>query len=173
MYKHKSLTWSILICFSDQGSCFCKRHFTLRRQIGSHKSKGNIYRIVKEKPWQSEFLFGIRTFLDILEDSNLIIVKKKITEQNIWMDLILVALYWIDKEPLMRRSIRSFIIPHGDFPGTRTFADWSVQIPRGGGGGKKCVRTLHLSSGFDGTFFFCKKQNQRPWHSTHWLSFKA
>ena len=138
VYKQKSLTWSILICFSAQGSCFCKRHFTLRRQIGSYKSKGNIYRIVKEKPWQSESLFGIRTFLDILEDSNLIIVKKKITEQNIWMDLILVALYWIDKEPLMRRSIRSFIISHGDFPGTRTFADWSVQIPRGGGGQKMC-----------------------------------
>ena len=61
MYKHKSLTWSILICFSAQGSCFCKRHFTLRRQVGSQKSKGTTYRIL--------------SFLDILEDSNLVIVN--------------------------------------------------------------------------------------------------
>ena len=61
MYKHKSLTWSIVVCFSAQGSCFCKRHFTLRRQVGSQKSKGTTYRIVKEKNM---------TILVLCEDSN-------------------------------------------------------------------------------------------------------
>ena len=49
MHKHRSLTWSIVVCFSAQGSRFCKRHFTLRRQVGSQKLKGTICRIVKEK----------------------------------------------------------------------------------------------------------------------------
>ena len=40
---------SIVVCFSAQGSRFCKRHFTLRRQVGSQKLKGTICRIVKEK----------------------------------------------------------------------------------------------------------------------------
>ena len=56
------------------------------------------------------------------------------------MELILVALYWIDKEPLTRRSIWSFIIPHGNFPNMRTFPDWSVQIPPLGGGAKKMFK---------------------------------
>ena len=61
VYKHRSLTWSIVVCISAQGSCFCKRHFTLRRQVGSQKSKGTIYRIVKEKNM---------TILVLCEDSN-------------------------------------------------------------------------------------------------------
>ena len=37
----------------------------------------------------------------------------------------------------MRRSIRRFIIPHGNLPGIRTYADLSVQIsPVEGGGGE-------------------------------------
>ena len=49
MHKHRSLTWSIVVCFSAQGSRFCKRYFTLKRQVGSQKLKGTICRIVKEK----------------------------------------------------------------------------------------------------------------------------
>ena len=49
-------------------------------------------------------------------------------------------------------------------PGIWTFEDWFIQIPTSSG--KNCVQMLHPA-------FFCKRQNQRWWLSTHWPNFKT
>ena len=58
VYKHKLFTSGTLTCFSAQESSFCKEHFTLRRQVGSQKSKGIIYRKVKGKHYNMSPLRG-------------------------------------------------------------------------------------------------------------------
>ena len=42
VYKYKLFTSGTLTCFSAQGSCFCKEHFTPRWQVGSQKSNYHI-----------------------------------------------------------------------------------------------------------------------------------
>ena len=59
----------------------------------------------------------------------------------------------------MRRSIRRFIIPHGNLPGLRTYADLSVQISPVGGGGGECVQMFHPSSVLDCQIFLEKEKS--------------
>ena len=61
VYHHKSFTSSNLL-FQLEDSVSRKRHFTaVKGQVGSQKSNGTVYRILRKQILQSESLVRIRT----------------------------------------------------------------------------------------------------------------